>query len=509
MVPLNRVEGDLEIKVELEDGLVSDAWSAGTLYRGFENIILGREAMDALVVTPRICGICSTSHLLASAKALDHIAGITPPPNGVRLRNIAVLAEEIQNDLRQSFLMYTPDFINPAYQDNPLFNEAQKRYTPFQGETLLEVVQKTKKLVEIIAVIGGQWPHSSYMVPGGISTVPTPHDMLRCTHLVAHVQRWYEERVLGCSIDRWNEVTSAAELEKWLTENEQHAKSDLGFFIRYCRSIGLDKTGAGCGNFISYGSHDLPSDSQVKGLQQGDNNFIPAGFSDSQSVTPLDQNNINEHVAYSWFKNYDGGKHPFDGETRPDISKPDNMDDDTRYTWAKAPRYCDKATETGALAEYIVAESPLFKDLITQQGASSMLRQMARLIRPTLKLPLLSAWLSEAVQDGEHYTPAEEISDGEGFGMVHAARGALGHWVKVEDGLITHYQIITPTAWNGSPRDSSGNRGPWETALIGTKVKDINNPIELGHIIRSFDPCLVCTVHAVSNGEHLSTRRIE
>ena len=114
----------------------------------------------------------------------------------------------------------------------------------------------------------------------------------------------------------------------------------------------------------------------------------------------------------------------------------------------------------------------------------------------------------EATGGNRLYAPCPEIVDGEGCGLLQAARGALGHWVKIAGGVIEHYQIITPTAWNGSPRDSNDRRGPWEEALIGTRVRDVENPVELGHVVRSFDPCLVCTVHQVRRGRTLARARL-
>ena len=120
----------------------------------------------------------------------------------------------------------------------------------------------------------------------------------------------------------------------------------------------------------------------------------------------------------------------------------------------------------------------------------------------------MEQWLAEITPDGTFYVPAPAITDGAGVGTTEAARGALGHWVKIADGQIAHYQIITPTAWNGSPRDSDDVRGPWEEALLGTPVRDPANPVELGHVVRSFDPCLVCTVHTIQHGRRGVRRRL-
>jgi uptake hydrogenase large subunit len=501
-VPLNRVEGDLEIRTQIEDGIIVDAWSSGTMFRGFERILVGRGPLDGLVITPRICGICGTAHLTAAARALDAISNATLPPDAVRIRNLALMAEHIQSDIRHGFLMFTADFVNPAYKDNPLFEEAVRRYQPFKGETVIEVVRKTKKVLEIIAILGGQWPHSSYMVPGGVVSIPSAGDLMQCALLLKQYRNWYEERILGCKLERILEIQTGADMENWLEENDSHRNSELGFYIRYAREIGLDKIGKGHGTFLSFGSLDLPEGSRVIGPAEQPR-LVPAGFARDTKVRGFDQEDVSEHVAYSWFEDYEGGRHPFRGETRPYATGQEG----DKYSWAKAPRYDGRPAETGPLAEAVIAKQPMVVDLLRTGGTNVFLRELARLIRPTSLIPAMENWFKETSGDGKFYEPPGEIEDGEGYGLTQAARGALGHWVKIKNGAIDHYQIITPTAWNASPRDSDGTRGPLEQALVGTKIADMDNPVEMGHVARSFDLCLVCTVHMV-NGKRTIGRTI-
>lgn len=499
---MNRVEGDLEFRVDLADGRVRDAWASGTMYRGIENILIGRDPLDALVITPRVCGICSTTHLAAAAKALDSLSGSRPPPDAVRLRNVALGCEHIQSDIRQIFLMFMADFANPAYAGTALYEEAVGRYEPFRGSTVLQVLQETKRVIEIIAIIGGQWPHSSYMVPGGIVSRPSTSDLVQCRLLLKQYRRWFERRILGCSIERWSAIGSSSDLDAWLEESDQHRSSDLGFFARLCRAAGLDKTGSGHDNFISYGGMEIPEGSAVQEPALG-SQLVPAGVLRGSALESFDQGLLAEHVSHSWFVDYGGGRHPFRGETRPYATGQES----DRYSWAKAPRYDGLPAETGPLAEMLIARRPLFVDIAHARGASVFVRVLARLARPATLIPAMEKWMEEARGDGEYYSHPPAIEDGEAFGLVEAARGGLGHWVRIENGAISHYQIITPTAWNASPRDSAGWRGPMEEALIGTAVKDPENPVEVGHVIRSFDPCLVCTVHALKGAPSEATRR--
>jgi hydrogenase large subunit len=504
-IPLNRVEGDLEIRAELDGGVVVDAWSSGTMFRGFENMLTGRAARDGLVLTPRVCGICTTAHLLAAARALDAIAAVPVTPTGVRVRNAALMVEQIQSDLRQPFLLFAADFAGAAHQEQPLWAEAVRRYRPYEGETVVETIRATKHLLEIVAILGGQWPHSSFIVPGGVVTAPSRADVTRSRQIVATYRAFFERRVLGCSLERWAKVASADDLDAWLDESPAHRDGDLGFFLRFGRAIGLDAIGRGHGRFISFGGLEIPEGSDVPRRARDEAMLLPAAFAHDGEIRPLAQELVAEHVACSWSGDYEGGRHPFDGETRPYASGAEGK----KYSWAKAPRYDGAPAETGPLAEAIVGRDPLVTDLVRRSGPTALTRALARIVRPAALLPVLDTWLAELASKPGPCCPADvRIEDGEGAGLVQAARGALGHWVRVERGTIASYQIITPTGWNGSPRDAAGVRGPWEEALVGTPVADPANPVELGYVVRSFDPCLVCTVHAFGDRARRGTLRL-
>ena len=500
-IPLNRAEGDLEIRVEIEDGVIVEAWSAGTMFRGFEAMMQGRGARDGLVMTPRVCGICSLTHLTAAVEALDAITGIAPPDNARRLRNLALMVETIQSDVRQAVLMFMVDFANrDAYRDHPLGEEARHRYNPLSGRAAIEVIRESKRLLQVVAIIGGQWPHTSFMVPGGVTSIPEISKILQCRIIIDRFCAWYERTILGCSIARWLQVQSLDDLHAWLLEKESHRESEVGFFLRFARNAELDSYGRGPNRFLSYGNYPLPLDSAVQGRG---GRLVGAGYANGLAVSPFQSTRITEDISHSWYEQGREPAHPFDGWTKPYASGQSGQ----LYSWIKAPRYGGDVVETGPLAEMVIDGNPLFLDMLEQEGPNVMVRELARLVRPAHLLAPMATWVNEllAKRDESFYHTVSAIPDGEGAGMIQAARGALGHWVKVEDERIAHYQIITPSAWNGSPRDGRGVRGAWEEALIGTRIKDINNPIEAGHVVRSFDPCLVCAVHCLKKGEKISS----
>ena len=488
---LNRVEGDLTIGLTLEDGVVVDARTVGHLYRGFEQILIGRAPRDAMAITPRICGICSTVHLYAAVLALEDAWQLRVPPNATRIRDLCLMAEGIQSDLRQAFLFFAPDFCSERYRGHPLFETVTAAFEPFKGAMHREALAITRRAVELIAHFGGQWPHSAYMLAGCVVSPPDMRRILACQAALDDVSRWYETRVTGAPLEQWLALDNAASLFAWL-EHDGPARSALGLMSRFMRSIGLHRLGAGTPHMLSFGASPCDGQTPTAGFYDGD----------ARQVLPLDPVRIVEHVRYSWFRQYAGGRHPWEGETVP-LYQPGS----DRYTWAKAPRYGDKVVQTGPLAELVIGGDALIRDLFDTEGDSAWLRQVARMRRTGLKLLRARQLLDDmAANLGEpHFLgpSANAEKDGQGCGLIMAPRGALGHWIKIRNGVIDKYQIITPTAWNASPRDSAGEMGHWERSLIGLRVEDPDDPVEVGHVIRSHDPCLVCSVHFLGSGRRV------
>jgi Ni,Fe-hydrogenase I large subunit len=500
-VDMNRVEGDLRLKIELEAGVVKNAWTVGTMFRGFEQILLGRSKMDGLVITPRICGICGTAHLYAAVSALETAMGCPIAPNGARVRNICLMVEELQSDARHAFLMFTIDLCHARYAGLEGYPDIVEAFTPFQGRVYRETIVETKKLLGIIALFGGQWPHSSHMIPGGVAGQGNRRTIVKSLGIIDSYTRWYEKTVLGCSIDRWLSVRSLAELDQWLEEKVEHRSGALGLFIRFGRQAELAKLGRGSGNMLSYGVYFDPVKWQPPFAER--TCLRAPGFynAETQQIEPFSQDGITEHVKHSWFRDYEGGRHPFDGETVPAYET-----EGDKYSWSKAPRYKDKVVEVGCVPELFMAGDALTQSIFHQLGVNVFTRQLARLHRPALSLLQIRSMLMELEQnfDDSFYEVPSPVESGKGVGLVHAARGALGHWIEFAGGKITKYQVISPTTWNASPRDAKGQPGHWEQSLIGLHIKDESDPIELGHVVRSHDACLVCTVHFLRTGQELS-----
>ena len=479
-IPVNRVEGDLDIEVTIKNGVIVEAKSIGTLYRGFENILIGRNPLDALVITPRVCGICSISHLSASVKALEDAYGVTPPPQAVRLRNISVVCENAQSDLKQFFLMFMADFSNEYYKDEPFYKEATKRYAPFRGEVSKEVLDATKDILKVIAYIGGQWPHTSHMVPGGLSVLSDDLEVFRIRHLIVKFKLWYEKVVLHTSLKEFRSIDSLKKLKKYFNE---YPHSQVAFFYEIAQSANLMNMGSTPYGFVNFGAIETKENTTL----------IPACYVDKKGCQTLDMEAISEDVTYAW---YDAKPlHPKEGKTKPNAKKKD------AYSFTKAPRYKEKVAQTGPLGEELALGNLLFVELYEKFSDSVFVREFARIVRVGRYIEVLEKEIEDVIANIKEpiYEKPAIKENATGVGLTHAARGALGHWVQIKNGTIASYQIVSPTTWNGSPKDGNNQRGPWEEALIGLTIKDIHNPVELGHVIRSFDPCLVCTVHFIGD----------
>ncbi len=511
--PVGRVEGDLDVKVYIDNGVVTRAHTQAAMFRGFERIMQGKDPQSGLIVTPRACGICGGSHLYCASSALDTAWQTYLPPNALLLRAIGQAVETIQSIPRWFYAIFATDMANKKFANKPLYEEVAKRFAAYVGTSFQKGVVASGRPVEVYAIFGGQWPHSSYMVPGGVMCAPTLKDVTRAHAILNQFRNdWLEPVWLGCSIERYMQIKTWDDLMAWLDENESHRNSDLGLFIRAALEFGLDKFGQGVGKFLAYGTYlhkDKYNRPTIEGRQEAV--ISPGGFFDGENYYPMDQSYITEDVAHAWYENQSDRLHPFDEPVPTPAANSTNLEEtnfDSKYSWAKSPRYKGMAAEVGPLARVIMnanpnnlehqIRDPLFGDIIRKKGPSVFTRVLARMHEAPGLFLRVNDWLSQIDLKGEFYVKPEE-KDGRGWGATEAARGALAHWIEIENGVIKNYQVISPTTWNVGPNDSEGNPGPIEAALVGTEIENPDDPVEVGLVVRSFDSCLVCTVHAHEN----------
>jgi uptake hydrogenase large subunit len=522
--PLGRVEGDLDLKVTLRDGVVTDAWTEASMFRGFEMILRGKDPQAGLIVTPRICGICGGSHLTKAVYALDTAWKTHVPKNATLIRNIAQASETLLSIPRWFYALFAIDLTNKNYARIPEYDEVVRRFAPFVGTSFEPGVTLSAKPVEVYAIFGGQWPHSSFMIPGGVMCAPTLSDVTRAISILEYWKReWLEKQWLGCSIDRWLEIKTWDEMIAWSEENDSQRNSDCGLFIRFALKAGLHNFGQGCGNYLATGTYWQPELYEHPTIEGRNDALISrSGIYDGTNFHEFDHLHVREDTAHSFYRG-DKSLHPWQGETDP--IDPADGHKQGKYSWAKSPRYDvpGKGTlplEAGPLSRQVIAGKPgaaahqdfdpLFHNIIKSHGPSVFVRVMARMHEAPKMWKNARKWLDEIDLHDRFYTKPIEHESGKGFGSTEAARGSLSDWIVIDGGKIENYQVITPTAWNIGPRDRVGKHGPMEQSFIGAQIVDPSDPVEMGHVARSYDSCLVCTVHAYDEktGKELSRFRI-
>jgi len=448
------------------------------MYRGFEQMLAGREPHDALVIVPRICGICSVSQSVAAARALADLAGVQLPPNGVHTINLMLACENLADHLSHFYLFFMPDFTRPVYAARPWFTEATRRFAALAGDHARAAIAARQRWFEIMGTLGGKWPHTHSVQPGGSARGIDASERLRLLAKVHELRAFLETTTFAAPLEEVAGLGDEAALQAWHAADP--VRGDLRLFLTIAADLGLDRLGRGPGTLLSYGAYRNPD---------GEAAFA-AGVWDEASATlaALDLGAIAEDSTHAWLAG--GTLHPREGRTEPDADKPG------AYTWNKAPRLAGRVVETGAIARQLASGQPLLRDVVGRHGANVSSRVLARLMELARVLPLMEQWLAAVRPREPFFAPATLPAEGDGVGLTEAARGALGHWVSLRQGRIASYQIVAPTSWNFSPRDAAGTPGALEAALVGTPVQaGETTPVAVQHVVRSFDPCMVCTVH--------------
>jgi len=510
--PVTRIEGHLKVEATVDDGVVKDARCIGTLFRGFENILVDRHPLDAVRLTQRVCGVCPTAHGTASSKCLDDALGVAAgiPPNGRLVRNLLLGSNYLQSHILHFFTLAALDYVDvtaladydgsesdlKAVHSFILRQELAPFFPRYEGDyrcdkaTNIDLVRGYLKALnirrtchEMLSIFGGKMPHNIALVPGGVTSEVTSDKIAVFHGKLQEVREFVDDVYIPA-------IFAVA-----------------GAYEDYFR------IGAGCGRYLSYGAFPL-EDGASNALQGW--RLLPCGLLDADGgLKAVDISKLTEDVAHSRYTS-DCAAHPASGETTPEPDKAD------AYSWLKSPRIDGAPAEVGPLARAMVAYTagdPLIKglvdDALSKAGVNADVlpsvlgRHLARALEAKAVADAMYGWLGELIP-GEPAAAEIEIPDeAAGVGLTGAPRGALGHWIEIRRGKIARYQLVVPTTWNGSPRDAQGVPGPMEQALNGTKIKDADNPFEIVRIIRSFDPCLACSVHVMTaRGETKGVYRI-
>ena len=509
--PITRIEGHLAIEVEVDGGKVKDAWTSGTLFRGFEIVLKGRDPRDAYHITQRICGVCPTSHAHAASLCLESAVGIHPPEMGRLVRNMVEGAQFLHSHILWFYHLAALDFVDVV---------AALKAQP-KEQSLKEVQARLKKFVDsgqLGPFANAYWGHPAYKLPPDLNLLAVAHylEALDKQAQASHISAIFGGRMpmtmttpAGGSV-HIPTIDDLANLRPRLMEIRDWVENVYIPDVLAVAPYYLDYAGVGKGpaNFLAWGVFDDPSFDSKKRL-------LPSGIviGGGLKAEEINEKAVTEDVTHGWYK--DGkAAHPSVGVTEPDYTE---WNLEKKYSWAKAPRYDERPMEVGALARMVVAYAkghPTVQKLIDQTlaklgvaGKPAVLfsvvgRIAARALETKLIADAMVEW-SEAMlvnlKNGkkETFTQYTLPERAQGVGLWEAPRGALGHWNQIEGARLANYQVITPTCWNISPRDGKGARGTIEEALIGTPVADPKRPLEILREAHSFDPCLACTVHVI------------
>ena len=558
--PITRIEGHLRIEVQIKKGQVVDAWSSSTMFRGFEPILKNRDPRDAWVFAQRICGVCTTVHSIASVRAVENALGITIPDNARIIRNLIEGAQLIHDHVMHFYHLHALDWVdvvNALQADPTQTSDLQKSISSWSNnspEYFAAVKTRLQNFVnsgQLGLFANGYWGHPAYILSPEANLLATAH-YLEALEWQSQFSKFlaflggknpHPQSYLVGGVSIPVDPTSAAAINPTrITQLRSLANSALDFVSQvYIPDLKLVASaykdwanyGAGVGNYLAFGDYPTVGNDPAS-------YWMPRGVIVGQNIGSapgaMDHTKILEYINHSWYSYTGGntaGKHPFSGETTVNYTGPTppylNLDIDGAYSWLKAPRYNNAPMEVGPLARMLVAYANghvrarqlvdgLLSDLSVGAGAlfSTLGRVGARGLETLMVAEQMNGWLDLLlanieggklqIHDKTKWSPTSWPASATGWGTTEAPRGALGHWVKIAAGKISSYQMVVPSTWNGSPRDSQGQAGPWEKALIGTPVADPSRPVEILRTVHSFDPCMSCAVHIIDVNKRPITR---
>jgi hydrogenase large subunit len=561
--PVTRIEGHLRIEAMVDDrGTVRDAISSGTMWRGLEVILKGRDPRDAWALTQRICGVCTTVHALASIRSVENALGVRVPPNADIIRNIIFLTQMVQDHVIHFYHLHAMDWVDvpAALKADPIATASLQQSIspswPNSSAAYFSEVQNTLKGFVNSGQLGifqnAYWGHPAYKLPpeGNLLAVAHYLEALQWQKEIIQIHAIFAGKnphpnyIVGGMPISIGAGSARLPRLNWMKTLIQNAINIVeGMYLPDLLLIASfypewTKIGGGVGNFMSYG--DCPQN----GINDPSKFRFPQGIvlrRNLSEVTPLslvDSAQIREQVEHSWYTypSQTRDLHPWDGVTQPNYDGPvppyDRLDEEEKYSWVKAPRWRGMPMEVGPLARVLVGYASgrsEFRDVVHEALAKLGLRPDAlfstigRTLARGLETRLSARWLLDeharlmanvnsgnlATADNSRWNPSTWPSSVKGSGFTEAPRGALGHWVKIARGKIVNYQIVVPSTWNASPKDIRDQRGAYEAALLGTPIAVKQQPLEILRTIHSFDPCLACATHILSpDGQKLAEVKI-
>lgn len=566
--PVTRIEGHLRIEAEMDnDGMITRASSSGTMMRGIELVLNGRDPRDAWAFTQRFCGVCTVVHSIASVRAVEYALGYEIPPNAQIIRNLMIATQYVHDHVVHFYHLHALDWVDvvSALNADPAATARLQQSlsewsnnSPDYFRTVRDRLERFVKGGQLGIFTNGYWGHPEYKLPPEVNLLAFAHylealswqrDVVKI-HAIFGGRNPHPNFVVGgapCAFSEGEHVTavnanSLRQVGEIIRKMQEFVDRvylpDTLAIASYYKDWAM--RGEGVGNFLCYG--DLPRGTDTTDIRSL---IFPRGAildRDLSRIHPVDledPSEIQEFVSHSWY-DYSPGKHaplhPYAGETRPNYTGPqppyEHLDVERSYSWIKAPRWRGRPMEVGPLARILLLYATGDKKAIDLVDTSlkrldlplqAVYSTIGRVACRTLETKILADALAEMHADllrniaaGDRTTFDDSLFDpvtwpkkARGVGFMEAPRGALAHWVSIDSGKIVNYQAVVPSTWNAGPRDSQGQDGPYEAALKGHKLADPTRPLEILRTIHSFDPCLACAVHVVDpHGQQLINVKI-
>jgi hydrogenase large subunit len=404
--------------------------------------------------------------------------GVERPRNGELAINLIHACENLADHFTHFHLFFMPDFARAEYRRHPWHDLVAERFRAIRGRGAPEAMAARAQFMHLMGMLAGKWPHSLAIQPGGCTRAVAVQEKIRLLKILRGFRRYLELHLFGDTLERIAELSTEEELFSWADEAEPE-QGDFRLFLLLSDDLALERLGRTDTRLMSYGVYP-----------QGGVPLFRSGSWKAGERSTLHTAEITEDVSHSWLEGQQQPRHPFQGVTLP------SADPESGYSWCKAPRLAGEVVEVGALARQLVDGNPLIEDLVGQSGSNVRNRVIARLIEIPRVLMAMERWCHELEPQAPFCHTAALPDAAEVFGLTEAARGSLGHWLRIKNGRILNFQVVAPTTWNFSPRDQEQIPGPLEQALVGTPAPaSEREPVAVQHVVRSFDPCMVCTVH--------------
>ncbi|HET9481642.1 MAG TPA: nickel-dependent hydrogenase large subunit, partial [Candidatus Polarisedimenticolia bacterium] len=543
--PITRIEGHLRIDVEVDGGSVRNAWSSGQMWRGIENILLGRDPRDAWLFTQRFCGVCTTVHAIASVRAVENALELTIPANAQYIRNLILSAHAIHDHIVHFYHLSALDWVDvvSALKADPArASKIAEGLSDWPGNGRLDLQAVKDKLASFVnngqlgIFAGGYWGHPAMKLPPEINLLAVAHylqalEYQRRINQVVAILGGKTPNIQNLAVGG---VANAINLDNQATLNMEKLYrvkelfDEVSSFITQVYLVDVCAIGAMYPDWLGFGAGvtnylavpDLPIDAGGTSFDLPGGTIINKDLAGVRPITSFTDDyfkeNVAECIAHSWYEG-DWTRHPYDEETVPAYA---DYDGAARYSWVKAPRFGGKPMQVGPLAQmlvgYAAGHEPTVRWVdraLATAGAvagvklnpgmlhSTLGRHLARAVRTAvINESALKHWklLVDNIASGDtdiFVPPVFPKGERRGFGFHEAPRGALSHWVVLRDGKIANYQAVVPSTWNAGPRDDKQQLGPYESSLVGNPIADPEKPLEVLRTIHSFDPCLACAVH--------------